>query len=119
MTGSKKLVMAVVLLIAAGVLLWRPWAKEATGPVPGGGEPVLICVGCGKQFAEGEVEVDLDQAVMGCTCPACGEKKLFRARICPECGHGYVPKFAYTPGASREDDKCPKCGTPTVTKRPK
>jgi len=115
-SNAKKLVLALVLLALAAALLWRPWQREAAAPVGPTGEAALICVGCGKQFAEGEAGVDLDDAATGALCPACGEKKLYRAHVCPQCGHRYVPKFVHTPGASRKDDKCPKCGAPTLSR---
>jgi len=117
MDGSKKLVLALVALVVAGLLFWRPWKSndEAT-PDKFEIQAAFICVGCGKEFAESEVTIDLDDAHTGAKCPACGEKKLFRAHVCPKCGHRYVPTFASDPDASREDDKCPKCGTPTLAR---
>ena len=119
MDTSKKLAIVVVALVAAGVLFWRPWKKGDTTPEKFEVQAAFICVGCAKEFAESDVTIDLDDAHTGATCPACGaEKKLFRAHVCPKCGHRYVPTFASDPTASREDDKCPKCGTPTITPSP-
>ena len=116
MGKTAKLAIAAVVLIVAVVLFWRPWSRERAAPNAPTGEAVTICVACGKQFAEGEAAIDLDEAHTGAECPACHKKKLFRAHICAQCGHRYVPKFAHTPGASREDDKCPQCGAPTLSK---
>ena len=117
MTTSTKLVLVLVALVLAGVLFWRPWASDDATPEKLEVQAAFICVACGKEFAESEVTIDLDDAHTGAKCPACGaDKKLFRAHVCPKCGHRYVPAFAHDPSASREDDKCPKCGTPTLTR---
>ena len=121
MDTQKKLYLAAGISLLALVLLWRFSCRKSPSEDRRGAEPVFICVACGKQFPVDHPDIDPDAAAEGlerhegAECPACHEKKLSRARRCPNCGHCYVPKPYWSPGATREDDTCPECGTPTFT----
>ena len=101
-----KSVLPIVLI--AIIVICGGWLLYYRQSLPEPGAPVkhlmpLACTSCGKAFA-------MEVSMLPAECPFCGERTVFRARQCVECG-AIVP--LPTDGGFRADPnpvQCLQCG---------
>ena len=101
-------VVAVVLLAAAGYVLWQ----QVAGPSTPAKTLTLCCSECGR-IVENQPAGDLPR-----TCPGCGKPTLRRAVQCYKCNHVFAePPPPEGPAANPMEPvlpKCPKCGSADI-----
>lgn len=105
---SLKVVVAVVVFVAAGVIFF--FNREASDALPNQSkwQAELECSACQHRF---NTTVKIEASGDALECPSCRKRAGWPLKYCFACDHKFSPKLVGDPPRPEAMPTCPKCGT--------